>query len=393
MQPSRHGTKGCFCTKYHSAELKTMNILKTKTKKNPMNFSKAHQVSVLKPCNQQTLQHHAHAHAVRCWTCNKTIIWHRRFRNQKKVESDKKLMMALSSFILILIFLYQMLCAAQLSSAQFSWSSHFCLRLFCVNISTPNGVVAFMFGEHIMSKEKVCTLHRTHLNDSHELFMHAVKKLSLRWFRRQKTTTTPTTTQIDEIRIRTFILMFSPPLFFISRRSKKIHFLLFTVYSVGTSLSLWCGVCLFLFSSLLCFIVVCSRAHITYIIERESEKRHIKLCRQEINTHTHAIRFDNVWNFSVGTGRYSRNMRAWMTTTIMLKVVVMTTRIIASIKLRTNLLYQTLLMIEQWIIFHLRCSSFRQYSVLVFHLVALFLGRNLNACRVQITQNMSNHFF
>lgn len=155
--------------------------------------------------------------------------------------------------------------SAQLSSVE--------VRIFVrdsyVSIFQLQIVVAFMFGEHIMSKEKVCTVHTTHLNDSHELFMHAVEKLSLRWFRRQKTTTTtPTTTQIDEIRIRTFILMFSPPLFFISRRSKKIHFLLFTVHSVGTSLSLWCGVCLFRFFSLVCFIVVCSRAHITYITER-----------------------------------------------------------------------------------------------------------------------------
>lgn len=138
------------------------------------------------------------------------------------------------------------------------------------------------------------------------------------------------------------------------RHFKKIRFLLFTIHSVGTLLSLRYGVCLFLLS-LLYFIVVYSRRIHNH--HQKNKKKctgeHIKLWRQETNTH--AIRFDIVSeSFYFGTGRYSRNMRAWMTTTIMLKVV-MTTRIIASIKLRTNPLYQTLLMIEQWMILYLVC--------------------------------------
>lgn len=108
----------------------------------------------------------------------------------------------------------------------------------------------------------------------------------------------------------------------------------------------------FLYYILLLYTCV---AFITTIkrIKKKCTGEHIKLWRQETNTH--AIRFDIVSeSFHFGTGRYSRNMRAWMTTTIMLKVV-MTTRIIASIKLRTNPLYQTLLMIEQWMILYLVC--------------------------------------
>lgn len=187
--------------------------------------------------------------------------------------------------------------------------------------------------------------------------MHAVEKLSLRWFRRKREGGKEKK-RIDEIRIRTFILML---LFFcrfqkcFRRHFKKIRFLLFTVNSVGTLLSLRHGVCLFLLSLFFIIFYCCIFAYNHH--KKKKKKKcageHIKLCRQETNTH--AIQFDIVSeSFHIGTGRYSRNMRAWMTTTIMLKVV-MTTRIIASIKLRTNPLYQTLLMIEQWMILYLVC--------------------------------------
>lgn len=111
-----------------------------------------------------------------------------------------------------------------------------------------------------------------------------------------------------------------------------------------------------LFISTFFIIFYCCIFAYNYHKKKKKKKcagEHIKLCRQETNTH--AIQFDIVSeSFHIGTGRYSRNMRAWMTTTIMLKVV-MTTRIIASIKLRTNPLYQTLLMIEQWMILYLVC--------------------------------------
>lgn len=197
-----------------------------------------------------------------------------------------------------------------------------------------------------------------HLNDSPELFMHAVEKLSLRWFKRERARERGSEKKTNRWNTYSHIY-FNASVFFcrfqkcFRRHLKKIRFLLFTVHSVGTLLSLRHGVCLFLLS-LLYFIVVYS--HITTTKRRRKKKcagEHIKLCRQETNTH--AIQFDIVSeSFHIGTGRYSRNMRAWMTTTIMLKVV-MTTRIIASIKLRTNPLYQTLLMIEQWMILYLVC--------------------------------------
>lgn len=85
--------------------------------------------------------------------------------------------------------------------------------------------------------------------------------------------------RIDEIRIRTFILML---LFFcrfqkcFRRHFKKIRFLLFTVHSVGTLLSLRYGVCLFLLS-LLYFIVVYSRR-----IHNHHQKNKKKNARENI---------------------------------------------------------------------------------------------------------------
>lgn len=118
--------------------------------------------------------------------------------------------------------------------------------------------MVFMFGKRWMSKEKVCTFKRF----TWIIYACSQKAIaSMVQKRESESGGGEGEKRIDEIRIRTFILML---LFFcrfqkcFRRHFKKIRFLLFTVHSVGTLLSLRYGVCLFLLS-LLYFIVVYSR--------------------------------------------------------------------------------------------------------------------------------------